>query len=317
MSAPALEAYFLVGPTAVGKSSVAQWIAEHHDYDILSADSMVVYRGMGIGTAKPGVAERARVRFSGLDLTPPDKAFSAWDYRQQALEALAASAAQGRRTLIVGGSGLYIKSLTDGLAPGAGASPEIRQHWTGIVKAEGVEPLQKALRDQNPALYESLADKQNPRRLIRALEQAASGCAPRSATWKEARSAASVPLVGLTMPAAELRVRVESRVAAMYRAGLVDEVRRLLNDYPNLSETARQAIGYAEAMDLIHGRCSRDEAMARTVTRTLQLAKRQKTWFRGQARVEWVEIGPGMEIADVAKRVLEHGRHYGPTKIAE
>ena len=98
--------HFLVGPTASGKSAVAQWIAETRGYDILSADSMVVYRDMDIGTAKPGAEERARVPHSGLDLTTPDKPFSVWDYRQHALAALAASAARGRRTLVAGGSGL-------------------------------------------------------------------------------------------------------------------------------------------------------------------------------------------------------------------
>jgi len=309
-----LEGYFLVGPTAVGKTCVAQWIAEHHDYDILSADSMVVYRGMDIGTAKPSAAERARVHYSGLDLTTPDQPFSVWDYRQHALAALAASAAKGRRTLIVGGSGLYVKSLTDGLAPVSGASLEIRKYWTDIAETDGVEPLQKALRDKSPALYESLADKQNPRRLIRALEQAASGAAPRVPTWKKT---GAVPLIGLTLPAEELRLRVESRVAGMYRTGLVDEVRGLLEKYPNLSDTARQAIGYAEAMEVLNARCSQEKAMARTVTRTLQLAKRQRTWFRHQAKVKWVEIRPDMDTRKVAELVLDHGSLYGPTKIAE
>ena len=309
-----LEGYFLVGPTAAGKTCVAQWIAEHHDYDILSADSMTVYRGMDIGTAKPSAAERARVHYSGLDLTTPDKPFSVWDYRQHALVALAASAAKGRRTLIVGGSGLYVKSLTDGLAPVSGASLEIRAYWTEIAGTDGVEALQKALRDKNPVLYESLADKQNPRRLIRALEQAATGSVPCAPTWKRT---GSVPLIGLALPAEELRLRVESRVAGMYRAGLVDEVRGLLNEYPNLSDTARQAIGYAEAMDVLKGRCSQEEAMARTVTRSLQLAKRQRTWFRHQAKVEWVEISPDMDTRKVAEQVIDHGSIYGPTRIAE
>lgn len=310
---PVLEGHFLVGPTAVGKSAVAQWIAENHGYDILSADSMVVYRGMDIGTAKPTADERSRVRYHGLDLTSPDRPFSVWDYRQQALAAFADGAARGRPMLVVGGSGLYIKSLTDGLSPVPGGDPEQRKIWSDMAEAGGVEALQKALREKGAALYESLTDKQNPRRLIRALEQAAAP-ASRPAGWK--KKASSSTLVGLTMPTSELRLRVESRVAGMYRAGFVDEVRRLLSQYPDFSATARQAIGYAEAMDLIAGRCSEKDAMAWTVTHTVQLAKRQRTWFRHQAKVEWIEVDSTMDIRQVAGRVLDGWRQYGPTTIA-
>jgi tRNA dimethylallyltransferase len=311
---PVLEGCFLVGPTAVGKTSVAQWIAENHDYDILSADSMVVYRGMDIGTAKPGDAERSCVRYHGLDLLTPDKPFSVWDYRQHALKALAACAAAGRRILVVGGSGLYIKSLTDGLSPTSVSNPERRKLWTEMAETKGVEALQKALQERNIALYESLSDKQNPRRLIRALEQA-SASVPASPAWKKEKGPKT--LVGLTMPSSELKQRVESRVAAMYRSGLVDEVRRLLAEYPDLSMTARQAIGYSEAMDLVAGRYSEREAMARTVTRTLQLAKRQRTWFRHQAKVEWIEVGATMEVRRIAEKALEMWRRYGSTRIAD
>ena len=136
----------------------------------------------------------------------------------------------------------------------------------------------------------------------------------RAPTWKKT---GAVPLIGLTLPVEELRLRVESRVAAMYRSGLVDEVKGLLRLYPHLSDTARQAIGYAEAMEVLNGRCSQEDAMARTVTRTLQLAKRQRTWFRRQAKVEWVEISPDMDTSKVAEHVLDRGSLYGPTRIAE
>ena len=312
---PVREGFFLVGPTAVGKSAVAQWIAEHHGYDILSADSMVVYRGMDIGTAKPSAEDRSRARHHGIDLTTPDQLFSVWEYRDYALGVLADNGARKRRTIVVGGSGLYVKSLTDGLSPVPGADPDQRKTWNELAETGGVGALQKALREANPGLYESLADKQNPRRLIRALEQAAAGPPSRPAGWDANWERA--PLVGLTMPSPELRLRIESRVSGMYRAGLVDEVRRLLSRYPGLSATARQAIGYAEAMDLIGGRCSEEEAVARTVPRTLQLAKRQRTWFRHQAKVEWIEVRSSMDVSQVAAEVLDCWRRYGPTEIAE
>ena len=311
---PVLQGYFLVGPTAIGKSAVAQWIAETQGYDILSADSMAVYRGMDIGTAKLRGKESSVVRYYGIDLISPAQPFSVWDYRQYAFTTLAAIAAEGRKVIVVGGSGLYIKSLTNGLSLIPGANIEQRKRWTAIAETEGVEALGKALQQLNPALYESLADKQNPRRLIRALEQATAP-ASEPTTWKKESPAAA--LAGLMTPSGDLKLRVELRVAAMYRDGLVDEVRRLLSEYRDLSATAQQAIGYAEAMNLLRGRCSMEDAVARTVTRTMQLAKRQKTWFRHQANVEWISVDSAMNVPVVAEKVLAVWRRYGPTTIAE
>jgi len=123
------------------------------------------------------------------------------------------------------------------------------------------------------------------------------------------------PLAGLMLPADQLKSRIESRVDEMYRLGLVEEVRSLLERYTVLSPTARQAIGYAEVIDFLNGWCSRQEAMAKTVARTTQLAKRQKTWFRHQANVGWIDIDIKMKTSEIAEQVLEHWRKYGPTEI--
>lgn len=317
---PSIVAYFLIGPTAVRKSSVAQWIAENAGYEILSADSMLVYTGMDIGTAKPSAADRSSVRYHGINLTTPNKPFSVWAYRRYACNALTESALNGRKTIVVGGTGLYIKSLTDGLTLIPSSDPELREYWTRALEEKGVGVLQEALREKSAVLYESLRDKQNGRRLIRALELAETGIEKPRKTWVrgagyEVPSSQDAPLAGLMLPADQLKSSIELRVAEMYRAGFVEEVRGLLERYAELSFTARQAIGYAEVIDFLNGRCSLEDAAARTVIRTRQLAKRQKTWFRNQADVRWIDIDIEMTTPEIAELVLDHWKKYGPTEI--
>ncbi|MDD4871098.1 MAG: tRNA (adenosine(37)-N6)-dimethylallyltransferase MiaA [Kiritimatiellae bacterium] len=310
-----LSGYFLVGPTAVGKSAVAQWIAEKYGYDILAADSMQVYKGMDIGTAKPDTAARARVRHHGIDLVDPSEFFNVWSYRRHAISILAENASANRKTIVVGGTGLYVKSLTDGLMSIPARDPSIRQYWVRFFEEKGITALQEALRSRNMEVYNKLADKKNARRLIRALEIVESGEKPANKTWKTGKKC--VPVAGLMLPPEELKARIALRVDEMYSTGLVKEVKDILECGVALSGTAQQAIGYAEVIDLLSGRCSREDAIARTVVRTRQLAKRQGTWFRHQLNVKWIEITMAMETGEIAQKVLEHWRRYGPTQIAE
>jgi len=308
--------HVLVGPTASGKSAVAQFIAEQTGAAVLSADSMLIYRGMDIGTAKPGRAERGRVLYLGLDLADPCEMFSVWQYRQAVVAQLAGVPAE-RGIVVAGGSGLYIRALTDGL-DGAGAqNRDERDGWDSLFAAQGVEGLQAALRERAPGALDALADARNPRRLIRALERctAAGGGSVGTRRQWDGPSAAPV-LAGLRLEPAVLGERIERRVEAMYAAGLLDEVANLLASGMVLSRTARQAIGYAEAMAVLEGRCSRGEAMARTAARTRQLAKRQRTWFRHQARVEWVDVGASDPVASVARQVQQIWRTYGSAELA-
>ena len=313
-AAATLDARFLVGPTAVGKSAVAHWLAERHGRDIVSADSMQVYRGMDIGTAKPAGEERRRVRYFGLDLVEPAQAFNLWEFRSHALEAIAAGRQAGRETLVVGGSGLYVKSLTDGLSTVPPANAGRRAHWENVFQTHGAVGLRTALHELNPAMHDALPDKENPRRLLRAIELAEGGASALPSGWKA--SASYAPLAGLDMPQAALKLGIELRVRGMYRSGLVDEVRGLLARYPELSPTARQAIGYAEAIDVLQGRCAESAAVARTVTRTCQLAKRQRTWFRRQANVHWIMVEPGLDVQALAAKIVEYWNEAGPTRIA-
>ena len=303
----------LAGPTASGKTDVAQCIAEADGSAILSADAMLVYAGMDVGTAKPTPAERGPVPYGGLDLVTPDQAFSVGAFRQHALTMLRACAEKRQPCLIVGGTGLYIKSLTHGLEDAPPADPGRRAHWEGVRAAQGIEGLAKALRTRGPALYAALPDPQNPRRLMRALERCDAGLATPPRSWTAPSDSSPIP--ALRLPRELLKSRIESRVHSMYARGLLEEVNTLRSRYGALSGAASGAIGYAEAAAFIDGQCSREDAQQRTISRTWQLARRQMTWLRGQADVRWIEVEAGMTANQTAVRVREHWREYGPTGI--
>jgi len=323
------KAYFLVGPTAVGKTALAQFIAEEHGYEIISADAMLVYTGMDIGTAKPSAAERTRVVYHGVDLTTPDRSFSVGSYLQSLRLSLkseggcpespaagsgtASSGSASPRLLVVGGTGLYLKALICGLSELPPQNPSLRAYWTDVLEEQGIGALEAALKEKSPGLYAALRDKQNPRRLIRALELADAGVTKVPRAWGDLPD--GVVLCGLRISGHDLNARIQARVEEMYRRGLVEEVRQLRLRYGTLSQTARQAIGYAEAADYLDGRCSLTEAMERTAGRTRRFAKRQRTWFAHQLPVRWIDIDPAMDIGQVASLVLEHWRQYGPVPI--
>jgi len=317
-----MSAFFLVGATACGKTAVAQWIAERYNYDILSADSMLVYKGMDIGTAKPCREDLASVNYYAIDILSPNEPFNVWRYRENAITVVKDCLSRQRKLLVVGGTGLYLKSLTDGLMQTSEPDDELRRHWSGILENEGVEALQSALKMTDPSAYEALDDKQNPRRIIRALENVRAGFTENShdtvasSRDRENRQSASVPMIGLTMPVDILAERIEARVGGMYRDDLCGEVSRLIEDYGELSKTALQAIGYAEVLAFLDGRCSIEDAKEKTVIRTRQLAKRQRTWFKNQANVERIEIQNDTKIEDTGKMVLKAWEKYGPTPIA-
>ena len=303
-------AYFLAGATATGKSAVAQVLAERLGMAILSADSMMVYRGMDVGTAKPLPEERGGVLYYGIDLVGPAEKFSVWDYRQHALAVFEENAVAGRDVIVVGGTGLYIKSLTHGLRNNSGEDAALRSEWESRVEAEGIEVLQRYLAETMPLEYGGLDDKANLRRLLRLLETGGG-----ENSWDGV--AGEKVIVGLSMDNARLHGRIAERVEQMYAAGLVDEVQALLDSGRELSATALQAIGYAEAVDFLGGRVTLADAKERTIVRTRRLAKRQRTWFRHQADVVWVEVGESMDVDAVADRVEELWREYGATEIEE
>lgn len=307
------QVFFLTGPTAVGKTAIAQRIAERHDFDILCADSMLVYHGMDIGTAKPSVAEQSKVHYWGIDLVSPLERFSVGHYRVAALQAIQTVITKGRKLIVTGGTGLYIKSLTDGLDSRPPMNTTIRLNAEHLLKEKGVSALQEWLENKDSTLYKSLSDKNNPRRLIRALECACAEGTHYSKHWKFGKSSPRIP--GLMLPYDQLCARIESRVRTMYRKGLIEEVEHLLQKGFDSSSTARQAIGYAEAVNYLKGRCSIKQAVNQTIIRTRHLAKRQKTWFRHQAYVDWIYINDSMSIHEIAQYVLDYWKCHGPTPV--
>jgi len=311
MSATQCAAYFLTGATASGKSAVAQWVAEQRGWPILSADSMLVYQGMDVGTAKPDAAARASVAYHGLDMVTPDQPFSVGAY----LRHVRALLPDIRRPfIVVGGTGLYLKALLQGLDEQLPSDPAVRAHWTGVFEKGGVAVLAAALQARAPALYTGLKDPQNARRLIRALELADAGITSPPQSWRQ-EPLSAVPLAGVRWNTEALHSRIEMRVRQMYDAGIRAEVRQLRRQYPVWSGTARQAIGYAEAWECEEGRCSEADAVMRTIQRTRQLAKRQRTWFAHQVDVCWLDVDAQWTVAQTAQEILKIWEKYGPVEI--
>ncbi|HHX97676.1 MAG: tRNA (adenosine(37)-N6)-dimethylallyltransferase MiaA [Kiritimatiellia bacterium] len=305
-----LYADILVGPTASGKSAVAQFLAQQTPpRPIISADSMAIYRGMDIGTAKPTAAERAAVPSFGFDLAPPDQPFSAGNYLAAIRAAIPAITAAQATPIVVGGTGLYVKALTLGLDPPP-SNPELRAQAENILQTHGLPALQAATRALNPAEYAKLRDPENPRRVIRAYELLAAGHPlPRPSDRPRP------PMAGLLLPSDELHARIARRARQMFAHGLVEEVRRLRQTHPALSPTARHAIGYEEAAAVLDGRLTEETAIRQVTTRTRQYAKRQMTWFRNQADVRWVEVTPRDDTERLANKVRQIWSALGPTRL--
>lgn len=301
----------LVGPTASGKSAVALHLAllARPPRPILSADSMTVYRGMDLGTAKPDAAERAAVPMFGLDLADPGQPFSVGDWLAALRAAAPAIAAGGAPPIVVGGTGLYVKCLTEGL-DSAPSDPARRAAAEDLLARLGLEALQAATRALNPEQYARLRDPENPRRLVRAYELLAAG-QPLPAAEERPRP----KLAGLRLPPEELRARIARRARQMFARGLIEEVRALRAQYPALSATARHAIGYDEAALVLDGRISEEEAIRRTALRTGQYAKRQLTWFRHQADVVWIDVGPRDDTERLAHKVRQVWARLGPAPL--
>ena len=307
----ALAAHFLVGPTASGKSAVAQHLAlqSRPPRPVIAADSMTIYRGLDIGTAKPDAAERAAVPSFGFDLVDPDQPFSVGDYLAAIRAAAPAIAACGAPPIVVGGTGLYVKCLTDGLAS-APSDPDRRAAAEALLKVEGLEALQAATKALNPAEYAKLRDPENPRRVVRAYELLASGH-PLPVAEERPRP----KVAGLLLPPEELRARIARRARQMFAYGLVEEVRALRAKFPALSDTARHAIGYEEAGQVLDGQIPEEEAIRRVTLRTGQYAKRQMTWFRHQADVIWIEVGPRDDTERLSGKVRQVWNTHGPAAL--
>lgn len=306
------QAYVLVGPTASGKSPVAQRLAEQTGAPVVSADSMNIYRGMDIGTAKPSVAERGSVNYFGIDLANPTDSFSVDNWLQAVAPAFGVSPPNslsgknnekgGQPPIVSGGTGLYVKCLLAGLKDLPAADEKLRARAEQMTRTE----LQAEVRSTAPEAYKALADKENPRRLVRVLEKEAISHVRKGGIRSDPRGEMAwekeLPaVVGLYVERAVLHQRISSRVDQMYADGLIEEARNLIG--LTLSVTAEKAIGYAEAFAVLRGTMTESEAKERTVIRTRQLAKRQMTWFRNQLNVQWIETQSFQTLEELALAV--------------
>ena len=297
------------GPTATGKTALAIHLAEPLTSrgipaEIVSADSRQVYRGLDIGTAKAGPAERARVVHHGLDLVDPDQPFSVADFREHALGVLATLAARGGIGILAGGTGFWLRAVFAGIDTDALPSdPGTRRGIEAQLTTDGLDAVAARLTAIAPGLAVR-TDLRNPRRVVRALEIASlRGDAP-----LPVRIGYPAPVMGLQLVAepAEHQRRILRRARAQFAAGLVDEARALRERFdPALP--AFSAIGYRESWAVLDGECTLDEAIARDARRNVQFARRQRTWFRAEPALSVVDAtdGAGAQAIEALSAFLE------------
>ena len=286
MAAPLLIA--IVGPTASGKSGLGLALARAYSGEIVSCDSLQVYRGLDVGSAKATAEERAAVPHHLLDVVDPDQDFSAADYARLARAAVGDIVARGGLPLVVGGTGLYLRALVRGLFAGPARDPELRQRLQALGERHGDHRLHRLLRHVDPEAAERIEARDRVR-VIRALEvffRSGRSLSRHFDQGAEPLTGVDVRVLGLAPPRDVLRAAVIARTAAMFARGLLDEVEGLLEKYPETLRPLR-AIGYREAVAVLRGRATEEEAQRDIVVATMQYAKRQMTWFRHQETATW------------------------------
>jgi tRNA dimethylallyltransferase len=279
----------IIGPTASGKSALAMALARRHaDVELVSLDSMQVYRGMDIGTAKPTAEERAEVAHHLIDLVDPDQEMTVARFQREFRTAVAGIEARGHRALLVGGTGLYLRAVLDDLDI-PGQYPEVKAE----LEAESdTAALHARLATLDPVAA-SRMEPTNRRRVVRALEVTVGSGRPFSSYGPglESYPERDLPIVGLQVDRPVLDCRIERRFRAQLDAGWVDEVRALSARPAGMSKTARQALGYRELLGHIEAGDALDDAVTQAITRTRQFARRQERWFRRDPRIQWIESG--------------------------
>ncbi len=294
----------LVGPTAVGKSEAALQLALRLGGEIVSADSRQFYRGMDIGTAKPTPEERRLVPHHLIDVADPDEVWSLATFQQEARKAIASIHARQKLPILVGGTGQYVRAVTQGWEiPPAAPFPRLRQAleaWAAEVSPDGLHNRLAAIDPQAAASI----DPRNLRRTIRALEVIFSTGKPFSTQRQSGPSPYRLFLVGLSRPRPELYARIDERIQAMFAAGFVDEVRRLLALGYSPSLPTLSAIGYREVIASLRGEITLDEAITLMKRKTRDFVRRQASWFRlDDPEIHWFQAGTG--VVDSIEEVIK------------
>jgi tRNA dimethylallyltransferase len=301
---PAPRSILIAGPTAVGKSAVALALADRIGGEIISVDSMQVYRGLDIGTAKPSPQERQRVRHHLIDVVEVNEPFDAARFSKLAHAAVADIQQRGGVPILCGGTGLYFKAFLQGLGEAPSANAALRAELEAMPLPELLRELEKS----DPVAFAKI-DRQNPRRVVRALEVIRLTGRPFSAQRSHWNSELPAPnselFFGLTRSSDDLRARIDARVDAMFARGLAMETEQLLKRGLAENKTAMQAIGYRQAVERLRQARSLEETIARVKQRTRQFAKRQMTWFRRQFRLDWMVLEQSEDSNRTTERLCE------------
>lgn len=288
ISAPVIS---VVGPTASGKTTLAQLLALELNAEVVSADSMQIYRGMDIGTGKLPISER-RVTHHGLDLVDPGEPFSAALYQRYARDCFVDIDMRGHRSILCGGTGFYVRAAIDdyNFPPGNQLDNPVRQRCRIVVEEQGSLALWQLLSQKDPASA-SLIPPADTKRVMRAFELLEEGLSYAEQKEKLAHLPQFVPAIflGLAVDAQVLSSRIDERVDAMMQAGLVDEVKALLQGGFRSGLCAGQAIGYKEIVAALDNVITLDQAVCDIKTATHRYAKRQRTWFRRDKRIHWID----------------------------
>ena len=311
----------LVGPTASGKSDLAQKIALELDAEIVSADSMQIYRGMDIGTGKV-TRDQQLVRHHCLDIVEPGTPYSAALYQEDARAALQDINARGKRILLVGGTGLYVRAAIDDYAfpKGDNADNPVRDHYMFYAQEHGAQALWDLLDQRDPESAREIHPN-NVRRVVRAFELLAEGesYARQKERLQDIPQLYPAVFIGLKVAPDVLRERINQRVDGMVEAGLVREVEALLSQGFRDGLTASQAIGYKEIVSALDGACSLSDAIDDIKIASRRYGKRQRTWFGRDTRVNWVNAEEGIErmIEECLEIVDRADRHYAQVNFGE
>jgi tRNA dimethylallyltransferase len=292
----------ILGPTASGKTALSLELASRFHGEIVNCDSVALYRDFFIGTAKPTLEEQARAPHHLFDVLEPSDYTTAGQYARQARLALNDTQSRGHLPIVVGGTGLYLRALLEGLFPGPERSEELRERLRAIAAEKGSDYLHRMLRRMDAAAAAKIHANDLPK-LLRAIEVCLSARRPLTEQWKAGRDALQgfrILRIGLDPRRPELYARVNQRVQAMFDAGLVSETEQLLKKF-GTSARPLSSIGYNQVVQLLNGELSRDAAIVAVQQAHRNYAKRQMTWFRREPEVNWLSgFGDQGEIQDQA-----------------
>ena len=305
----ALKCWFLTGATASGKTKVSLELARILGAEIISLDSMAIYRGMDIGTAKPDSAQRSAVPHHLIDIVDPPESFSVSEYRDSALKKIREIHESGKQVLFVGGTALYLKALLRGLFEGPPADWDFRKEIEQEIENSGAEFLHQRLAMIDPVSAHKLHENDH-RRIIRALEvykQTGKPISHWQMQFDEGRQADQCRVFTIRHDRPVLHQRIEARVEAMFSEGLVDEVRGLLERWSDIGKTASQAVGYREVIDFLSDKMTMEETVERVRVRTRKFARHQETWFRGMSECRILDLESEFDPSELAQKIASVG----------